>query len=693
MSQEKDVSISPKAATGLLKLVERAPFNPSRSSPLWTQQEFSLSSEQYGVLEQCNARQKDNPELECFDALFRRQVACTPQATAVVEEEERISYQELETRVDRLARHLQQRAIGPEKAVAVVAERGWKFLTAVLAIFRAGGMAVPLDPQAPVARLCQILKHSGSHLLLTPVEGVELIQQAFAEQKLAQPPDVLCLEALLAEDVAVPVVYADSHARNAAYVLYISVAKETPKGLVVEHHSLMRQLYALRDELRLTERDNVAQVASINSHLSFWQMLTPLLAGAQVNIFADHVAQNPLSLAQQAGERQITLLQVFPSTLRGLLEKLERIESFLPDLLDLRLMLLTGEALPSDLCLRWFKLYPHIPLFYTYGSVEGMGDATLEKITAPLAAKEELVPLGYPLSPAQIYIVDERQELVPPGVAGEICLGGAGLARGYLGEAAATAEVFVPNGGGQVSGARLYRTGDRGRWREDGTLEYVGRADRLATIHGQQIELDEVESQLSEHAEVLQCAVVLKQETADKQQILAYVVGRDALTASELRTFLSQTLPAYMLPQAFLFVESLPLLPDGTVDRQALPRTTDVPLMIHSAGAQPSTPLEEVLAMVWSEVLGKEPPGVDADFFENGGHSLLALELMARLSDLFDLALPLPWLFENPTVAGLARVMLEDESHQAHIQAIASSLIEVASMSSDEIDLRLQDFD
>lgn len=688
MSQEKSMGAASRLSGGLLKLVERTPREQGAAVLLSEQEAISPSLEQY-------AASADYSNLESFDPLFRQQVAKSPQAIAVVEGEQRLTYRELDERVERLARHLQKAGAGPEQLVAVVAERGWKLLTTLLAIFRAGGIYVPLDPQEPVARLRRLLEHSGSKILLTPTRaGVALIQQAFAQYS-GELPTVLCIEELLAKEIAEGSegeIINHLGARQAAYVLYTSEAKGEPKGIVVEQRGLVHWCYALLGELQLTESDSVAQVAPISSDLSIWQMLAPLLAGARVEIFADAVAQNPLSLIQQVGEKQVSILQMVPTTLRTLLEKLERIEAFLPELFDLRWLLLTGEVLTSDLCLRWFKLYPRIPLFNLYGPAEASGDATVEKIMMPSPAT---IALGRPLPHAQVYILNELCKRASPGETGEIYLGGTGIVRGYLAEAAETAAVFVPDPFGQVQGARLYKTGDWGRWREDGTLEYLGRLDRQVKIQGYRVELTEVETRLKEHPAVSQCAVLLKEDTVGKKQLLAYVVpqeGQEATPAEgQLQEFLQQLLPAYMLPAAYNFLEQLPLLPDGSLDQRALLAVTPQPVVIQAAGDKPGTPLEEVLAMVWSEVLGSEPPGVDADFFENGGHSLLALEFMARASDLFDLALPLPWLFENPTIAGLARVMLEDESQRSHINTIARSLIEVVNMSDDQVDLLLQD--
>lgn len=339
MSQEESPKNSLKPPMGLLKLIERSPLDQSTTV---------LPPEQFETLEQWNVTQADHPDLECFDSLFRKQVAKTPQAIAVVEENESLTYQELDARVERVARHLQGKGVEPEKPVAVVAERGWKLLTMVLAIFRTGSVYVPLDPQVPVARLCQLLKHSGSSTLLTPAEGVALIQQAFVKQMFEQPPTILCLDELLAEEIVrqpESPEAGDLNAGQAAYVLYTSGAKGEPRGIVVEQQGLLRWIYALLDELQLTESDSVAQVAPVGSHLSIWQMLAPLLAGAQITVFADSVVQNPLSLIQRAGEKQITMLQMFPSTLRVLLKKLERIEAFVPELTDLRFLHLTGEVL------------------------------------------------------------------------------------------------------------------------------------------------------------------------------------------------------------------------------------------------------------------------------------------------------------------------------------------------------------
>ncbi|HEX9939154.1 MAG TPA: amino acid adenylation domain-containing protein, partial [Longimicrobium sp.] len=520
--------------------------------------------------------------------------------------------------------------------MGICLERGPELVVAILAVLKAGGAYVPLDPAYPAERLAFMLADSGAPLLLTrlPLAG-------------GLPPhaaEVVCLDAdrerIEAESAQAPA--AGVLPENLAYVIYTSGSTGRPKGVLVQHGSLSNLLSATREAFGVGEGDVMPALASYAFDIWLFEALLPLTAGAAVRLVErERVLDVPALLEEIA---DATLVHAVPALMRQLVHA----ERETPRLGRLRRAFVGGDRVPADLLAEMREALPAAETHVLYGPTEG----TILASTHPVPADGIVYghPIGRPLGNVRLYVCDALGSPQPAGVPGELLIGGAGVARGYLGRAGLTAERFVPDPFGAEPGARLYRTGDRARWRMDGTLEFLGRTDFQVKIRGFRIEPGEIEAVLSAHAEVREARVLVWEDALGEQRLVAYVVG--GADADELREHLRRSLPDYMVPAAFVALDALPLTPNGKLDRKALPAPD-----LASAGGRyvaPRTPTEEVLAGIWAEVLRLERVGVEESFFELGGHSLLAIRVVSRVRDVFAVELPLRALFEGPTVAELA---------------------------------------
>jgi amino acid adenylation domain-containing protein len=587
-----------------------------------------------------------------FARQFQAQVARTPEAIAVVADEGTLTYAELAARVDRLAGVLAGAGIGPDRVVALLAERSLDLLTWMLAVFRAGGAYLPLDPHHPPARHAAILSASRAGVVVVADGLAVLLEAALAELDERGRPTVLSASALRVLPPA-PAPAPRGRPADLAYVIYTSGSTGVPKGAMVEQLGMLNHLHAKIRDLGLTGADTVAQTASQCFDISVWQFLAPLLVGGRVRIVADDVAHDATRLLDLVSREAVSILEVVPSLLASTLEDGDDGLIGRPSLRALRWLIVTGEALPPTLCRRWLRVYPGIPLLNGYGPTECSDDVTHHLITAPPVDGVTHVPIGRPIANTRIYVLDRRLEPVPVGIAGELCVGGFGVGRGYLNDPARTAEVFLDDPFADRPGARLYRTGDLARWRPDGTLQFLGRLDHQVKIRGFRVELGEIEATLTRHPAVRDVVVTAREDGRAGRRLVAYlVVTGEAPPPAELRAFLARTVPDYMVPDVFVVLPALPVTPNGKVDRRALP--APVWSARPEMAVRPFTPTEEVIANVWADVLGIERVGLDDTFFEVGGHSLLATRVVSRLRQAFGIDLPVRRLFEAPTVAGLA---------------------------------------
>ncbi len=591
------------------------------------------------------------PEGETFAGLFAAQAARTPDAVAAVCSGKSLTYGELAGRSRTWARELISRGVGPESLVAILSERGLDFLTGVLAVFQAGGAYLPLDPNQPEARALAVLKQSCAKLLLSG-NGLG--------PALAPEIDVLEMETLPASADAgdAEALPSRSGQDNLAYVIYTSGSTGLPKGAMIHHRGMLNHLLAKVEDLDLTASDVVAQNASQSFDISVWQLLVALVVGGRVHIYPDEVAHDPAGLLAAAERDGLTILEVVPSVLAAMLEVPST-----PTLGSLRWMIPTGEALPPDLCRRWLALYPAIPLLNAYGPTECSDDVAHHPIPEAPPASMVHTPIGKPVANTQLYIVDRELRPLPTGVAGELCVGGLGVGRGYLAEPVRTAQVFVPDPF-KGEGDRLYRTGDLARWVMDSTgggeIEFLGRVDFQVKVRGFRIEPGEIESILGRHPAVHQ-AVVLALEEKGQKHLVAYTVPQagQTLDVADLRSFVKERLPDYMVPSAFVILASMPLTANGKVDRRALPAPVWGRSEDEEGFVEPRNEVEEALAELWMEILNVPRVGAFDNFFELGGHSLLATQLVSRVHQTFDIDLKLRTLFEAPTLAEMALVVEE----------------------------------
>jgi amino acid adenylation domain-containing protein len=588
----------------------------------------------------------------CLHQLFSEQVQRTPEATAVVFENEQLSFAELENRANQLAHCLRRRGVGPEVLIGVCLERSVEMMVALLAVLKAGGAYVPLDPGYPPERLSFMLADAGVKILLTQ-RSLELDLGANDLERIYLGKDG---QGFLSEPTTPPEL--DAHPEHPAYVIYTSGSTGQPKGVVITQRAICNHMQWLQREFPLTDRDCVLQKTPISFDASVWEFYAPLLAGARLVLARPNGHKNPLYLIQTIQRYEVTTLQLVPSSLRLLLE-----EPALAQCHTLKRVFCGGELLTRDLVER-FSAVSAADLINLYGPTEACVDATFWVLDRERPTRS--VSLGRPISNVESYVLDQSLEVVPVGVSGELYLGGAGLARGYLRRPDLTAERFVPDPCSRKSGARWYRTGDLVRYLPEGNIAYEGRTDRQIKLLGFRIELGEIESCLARHPAVRDCAVIVREDRPGQKNLVAYVVTRSAQTseqtaeqtsANELRAFLTGKLPDYMLPAVFIHLVQLPLTENGKVDRNALPPPLD-----HSAECElvaPRSATEEIIAGIWCEVFGLETVGVFEDFFELGGDSLRATQVVSRASVVFQIDLPLGALFEQRTVAALADAIEE----------------------------------
>jgi amino acid adenylation domain-containing protein len=599
-------------------------------------------TERRRVVEEWNAARAPYPAGLCIHQLVEAQVERTPHAAAVVFEGETLTYRELNERANRLARHLRRLGVGPEARVAICLERSLEMVVSVLAVLKAGGAYVPLDPAYPAERLAFMLADSAAAVLLTQ----ERLRGALAVRA---GMDVVSVEPAEAELAGGSAENAESGAGpgSLAYVIYTSGSTGTPKGVAVEHRALVNYTTHAAREFSIGPGDRVLQFASISFDTAAEEIFPTLLSGATLVLRTEEMLETPGSLWEACGRWGVSVLDLPTAVWHHVSPYLDARPGALPE--SLRLMVIGGEAALPERVRAWQAAAGgRVRLLNSYGPTETIIAVTLWE--APESGGVSRVPIGRPVPNTRCYVLGAAMRPAAVGVPGELYVGGAQVARGYLDRPAATAGRFVPDPFAAEPGARLYRTGDRARWRADGTLEYLGRLDGQVKVRGFRIELGEIEGALRRRAEVADCVVVAREDVPGEKRLVAYVVGD--VEAGALREHLRRELPGYMVPAAFVVLERLPLTPNGKLDRRALPAPE------YAAGADryvaPRTPAEEVLAGIWAEVLRLERVGVTESFFELGGHSLLATRVISRVRQLFGVEVPLRALFEGPTVAELA---------------------------------------
>jgi surfactin family lipopeptide synthetase A len=609
----------------------------------------------------------------CLHELFAAQAARTPEAVAVVCGEERLSYRELDARANQLAHYLQARGVGPETLVALGAARVPALVVGVLGILKAGGAYVPLDPAYPPERRELILADTQAPLLLTSGDETALAGSGTAVVRLDRDWAVIAgAPTSPPPSAATP--------QHLAYVIYTSGSTGRPKGVAIEHHSVVNLVTGSQELFTIGPGDRLLQFASLNFDVSVWEIFTALLSGATLVLGPAETLHSPPELAQLMSVEGITVADLPPAILAHLP----------PDCCPTLRISITGmESFAGELINRWAR--PGRRIFNGYGPTEATVVVTFQECSG--RTWEHSPPIGRPMANQRVYLLDEWGQPVPIGVPGELYLGGVGLARGYLHRPELTAQKFLPDPFVADGTARLYRTGDRARYLADGSIEFLGRLDQQVKVRGYRIEPGEIEAALRRHPALQEAVVVAREDVPGEKRLVAYVaVGeRVAPSARELRDFLGQTLPGYMIPAAFVALERLPLTPGGKVDQRALPAPTGGRAERGGAYVAPRTPLEAVLAAeVYAVVLGVPEVGIEDSFFDLGGHSLQATQVISRVRDRFGVELPLRALFEAPTIAALA-LRIEASSvtldpNDAELRLLA----EIEQLSEDEVQKELE---
>ena len=605
--------------------------------------EILSEAERQRLLIEFNDTRTAYPTDKCVHQLFEQQVERTPDNLAVVSGDLHLTYAQLNARANQLAHRLQTLGVRPEVPVAICMERCFEMVVGLLGILKAGGAYVPMDPAYPKERLAFMLADTFAPVLLTRKITLE-------EGIVAPGIRVVCLDsdwdAIARESEENP--GGGGTDRNAAYVIYTSGSTGQPKGVVVEHRGLVNAVSWLKETLELSSEDRCLLKTPITFDAAGRELFPILTAGGTLVIAEADGHRDCRYIAETIRNEGISILHCVPSFLRLLVE-----EPAFEAPLALRAVMCGGEALPAQVVERFYQR-SCASLYNVYGPTETIIDSAFD--LCDRNATPPTIPIGRPIPNASIYIVDEKLRLVPIGVAGNLYIGGVGLARGYLNRPDLTAEKFIPDPFGSVPGARLYKTGDLARHLVDGNIEFLGRGDHQVKIRGFRIELGEIETVLNQHPGARQSIVVAQEDATGDQRMVAYVVAERELpiTAGELRGFLKARLPEHMVPAAFVVLEALPLMPNGKVDRRALPPFDRTLLEREHLFVSPRTPAEELLAEVFAQVLGIERVGVYDNFFDLGGHSLLATQAISRIREAFAMEIPLRRLFEMPTVAALA---------------------------------------
>jgi fengycin family lipopeptide synthetase B len=618
------------------------------------------------ILHEFNATDAPFPDSLNYDQLLKAEVERAPERIAVSAGEQYATYSALDERVDSMASRLCMAGFGPESLAAILSTRTIDFLTSVLAVFRCGGAYMPLDPAYPIERIAYLLNRSKSSVCIVADEFMPDVAQALGLIQSEHHPVVLSMRDMvrMARPRACPSV--DVGPKRLAYVIYTSGSTGEPKGAMVELKGMLNHLFAKITDLKISSDDVVAQVASQCSDISVWQFLAALLAGGRVVIMDNDTVREPAALLKTVDHEGITILQLVPSQLRTILDTLDTFSEKLPELRSLRCLVIAGEVLEADACRRWLTYYPQVPMVNAYGPTECSDVVSHYWMEAASELGGRSVPIGHPLNNLCLYALDSNMAISPIGVSGEIYIGGAGVGRGYLNDPARTAQSFFPDPYSSSPGARVYKTGDLARYLPDGNLEYIGRNDNQVKIRGFRIELGEVESALARHPSVAQAVATARDHKSGGKTLVAYFVAKPGLppTPAQLRSFIKGILPGHMVPSAFVLLKSMPLTPNGKIDRKALPAPDPSHSREERVIVEATSQIEKTLAAIWAEVLGVERVGITDNFFDLGGDSILNVQVAIK-ANRSGVRLPPLDIFTYPTISELTAVMGSSQSIKA----------------------------
>lgn len=619
----------------LLEAIIRDPEQSISTLPLLTQPELKQLRIEW------NDTKAEYPVDVRFHELFEAQAKRTPERTAVKVGSTGLTYAELDSRANRLAQALRARGVGRGQRVGLCVERGTDMLAAVLGILKAGAAYVPLDPMFPQERLRFMDEDAELALLVSASALVDLFDLP-RERQLLLDTDAAILAAQPDQRLT-PDATRDARPEDAAYMIYTSGSTGKPKGVVVPHRAVVNFLTSMARAPGLTADDVLVAVTTLSFDIAVLELQLPLTLGATVVIASREQAVDGRALRTLLEQHRATIMQATPVTWRLLLEAGWQAGKGFKALVG-------GEGLPKDLADQ--LIANGIELWNMYGPTETTVWSTCARITDTANG----ITIGKPIANTTVYILDEQKNLCPIGVPGELCIGGDGVTLGYWNRPELTADRFIADPFSAVPGATLYRTGDRARWRNDGTLEHLGRLDFQVKIRGYRIELGEIETAIARHPLIREAVVIVREDTTGDPCLVAYLVAENppANLVEQLRALLRAALPEYMVPAHFVTLDTLPLTPNAKLDRKALPIPDSSHIAQRTSLTQPRTETEKILVGIWAEVLGLEQVGIEDNFFDLGGHSMLAMRMVSRVCQEFSIELPLRELFAAPTIADLS---------------------------------------
>lgn len=603
------------------------------------------SAERRILLSEWNNTHKDFKTSKNFFNLFKQQAVNTPDSIAVIDDEGSLSYQELFTLSQRIAVLLLKKGADKEDVIGLLGKRDRNYLASILGIMQIGAVYLPLDPNYPGQRLKHILDKSKCEIVLLTSQDKEITNSLYTDSNLINEIKLLNINEA---DSINSIVDFEVKNKNLAYIIFTSGSTGLPKGSMIEHENMVNHLLSKIDDLKITDKDVLAQTASQCFDISIWQFLNMLIVGGKVRIYNDHLIRDPYMLLKKMIDDRITIAEFTPSYLKLIIEEFRKTGGKNN---SIKAMLVTGEQADSTLLRSWLEICKGSQIINAYGPSECSDDVTLHKVEDKEQLLSNIAEIGKPISNTEIYILDDNLDLLPIGAKGEIYVGGAGVGRGYSNDPKITASKYLPNPFSSKHGERLFKTGDIGRYRIDGTLEFLGRFDNQVKIRGFRIELEEIESNMLKDAMIRDAVVVVHVDDKGSQHLIAYVTLNEPIKEIDIKSNLQKLLPNYMIPSQFIVLENLPLTPNGKVDRKNLPE----PQKVISENFVPlTTEAEFIIADIWREVLGVKKLGKKDHFFDVGGHSLLGIQALARIKKVFDINIPVSCIFETPILEELA---------------------------------------
>ncbi|MCI0485175.1 MAG: amino acid adenylation domain-containing protein [Blastocatellia bacterium] len=652
--------------------------------------EILTQAERDQILFRWNDRTALHPSDKCIHELFEGQVEKLPDATAIEFEGQSFSYGELNSRANRVAHKLCSIGVGPEVRVGLCLDRSPELIIALMGVLKSGATYVPFAPSLPIDRLAFMMEDAQIQVLLTTEGLLDNLPSSWAQ--------VVCLDSDRAMFETQDSHNLDSAAltENGVYVVYTSGSTGSPKAVMVTHRALVNNISAMNELYGLNERDRMLQFVSISFDVFAQEVFTALTSGAALIMHRNPTGLGPLELVDFCEKMEVSVMHMPPPYWHQMVDELWNTERSVPE--TLRLLVVGAESPSAKKLARWSRLSRHQTRFINaYGPAEAaITNATFEASVDPDAVDlMTRIPIGRPVANNRLYLLDENLAPVPVGITGNLFIGGDALARCYLNRPGLTAEKFIPDPYGARPGARLYSTGDTARFRLDGQIEFIGRNDNQVKLRGFRIELGEIEVAIRQHHLVKEAASVVREDTPGERQLVGYVTlteqvkdERDAL--SQIIGHLRRKLPGYMVPSPLVVLSEMPLTPNGKIDRKSLPKPGQMRTGREDAYVPPRSAVEEVLAEIWSKVLGVERVGVYDSFFDLGGHSLLATQIISRVRDYFQVEVPLSAVFESPTVAGLALAVTQQQFELEESGNADLLLEELESLSDEEVERLLK---